>query len=320
MEMQQLRNDTLDSYAASKGTPCKTFYSLRNEYGLDDKWGNLARNSDDALAYFNTCDISQICDILKGETDDIIFLRSAIKEIRRYLDADSLNAVTVSNRLYDIYKKATGIKDFYMSGVYNSYGLLTEEHRNELLNLYANPGNADDIYNTISSVRDKHEGVNYTYPPSPHDGVDQYSPVGEPVSTAAIPGMAVVQAPVYHPLAVEATSFTATLYAYDDGWSAVQTLSGSEGSLDGIIDTKSDMLTMPFTGLEDGRDYRLDWDIVHALWYSAARGRSYYFTYTAPVGIFTTVELNKETYDSAEVSISNNSGTALEGKYIFLGL
>ncbi|MGI6307154.1 MAG: S-layer homology domain-containing protein [Dethiobacteria bacterium] len=319
IEMRQLRNSTLDDYAASKETPCKNFYSLRIEYELDGKWGNLTRSSDDVLAYFNTCDIPRICDILKGESDDVLFLRSAIKEIRGYLDADTVATAPVSNRLYDIYKKATGIKDLYMSSSYDNYGLLTEEQRTELLNLYANPGDGDDIFNTMNSVRHKHEGVNYTFPPSLHDGVDQYSPVGEPTSTAALPGITAVQAPIYHPLAVGATSFTATLYAYDNGWSVVQTLSGTGGSLDGIIDTKSDMLTMPFTGLEDGRDYRVEWVIVHAPSGTALHEEgSHYFTYTAPLGVFTTVELNKETYDSADVTVTNNSGTVLSDQYIFL--
>jgi hypothetical protein len=319
IEMEQMRDDTLDNYAVSKGMPCKNFYSLRSEYGLDDRWGNLTRSSDDVLAYFNTCDIPQICDILQGETDDVVFMQNAIKEIRGYLDADTVATVPVSNRLYDIYRKATGIKDIYTGGTYNNYGLLTEAQHTELLYLYANPNDADDIYNTMNSVRYKHEDVSYTYPPSPHDGVDQFGPVGEPTSTAAFPGTMAVQAPIYHPLAVEAKSITATLYVYDAGWSKVQTLSGTEDLLDGIIDTGNDMLRMSFTGLEDGRDYRVDWDIVHAPYGTAEHEEgNYYFTYTAPVGVFTTVELNEETYDSASVAVTNNSGEVLSDKYVYL--
>ena len=98
---------------------------------------------------------------------------------------------------------------------------------------------------------------------------------------------------------------TATLFAWDDGWSVVSILSGTEGSLDGIVDTKSDMLTMSFAGLEDGREYRVDWDIVHAPYGEALHEEGdYYFTYSAPVGVFTHVELNKETYDSASVIVT----------------
>ena len=319
VEMQHMRNNTLDNYAASKGTTCKNFYSLRGEYNLDSKWDSLTRSSDDFLAYFNTCDIPRICDILKGETDDILFMRNAIKEIRGYLDADTVAAVPVSNRLYDIYRRAEGIKDLYMSSIYDNYGLLTEEQHTELLNLYANPGDEDDIYNTMTSVRHKHEDVNYTYPPSPHKGVNQDSPLGEPASNAALPGRAAVQAPIYHPLTIGATSFTAALYVYNDGWSVVQTLNGSGHSLNGILDTKRDMLTMPFTGLEDGKDYRVDWDIVHTTYGTPlCETGSYYFTYTAPIGVFTTVELNKDTYDSADVIVSNNSGTELVDQYVFI--
>ena len=319
VEMEQMGDSTLGNYAIGKGTPCKNFYSLRSEYDLDGKWDSLTRSGDDVLAYFNTCDISQICDILKGETDDVVFLRNAIKEIRGYLDADTVAAVPVSNRLYDIYRRATGIKDLYMGSAYSNYGLLTEDQHTDLLNLYANPGDADDIANTMSSVRDKHEGVNYRTPPSPHDGVDVYGPVGEPTSTAPVPGVAAVQAPVYHPLAVEARNLTATLFAWDDGWSVVSILSGTEGSLDGIVDTKSDMLTMSFAGLEDGREYRVDWDIVHAPYGEALHEEGdYYFTYSAPVGVFTHVELNKETYDSASVIVTNNSGAELIDRHVYL--
>ncbi len=319
VEMEQMGDNALGDYAIGKGTPCKNFYSLRSEYDLDGKWDSLSRSGDDVLAYFNTCDISQICDILKGETDDVVFLRNAIKEIRGYLDADTVAAVPVSNRLYDIYRRATGIKDLYMGSAYSNYGLLTEDQHTDLLNLYANPGDADDIANTMSSVRDKHEGVNYRTPPSPHDGVDVYVPVGEPTSTAPVPGMAAVQVPIYHPLAVEARNLTATLFAWDDGWSVVSILSGTEGSLDGIVDTKSDMLTMSFAGLEDGREYRVDWDIVHAPYGEALHEEgNHYFTYSDPVGVFTHVELNKETYDSASVIVTNNSGAELIDRHVYL--
>ena len=168
IEMQQLRSNALDNYAESKENPVKTFYSLRQEYDLDDKWDDLTRDGEDVLYYFNICDIPRIRDILKGETDDIIFLNNSIKEIRSYLDSESLNVVTVSNRLYDIYKKATGIKEVYESSSY----LLTEDLRTKVLNMYANPEDIDDILNTIYDVRDKHEGINFTYPPSQHEEVD----------------------------------------------------------------------------------------------------------------------------------------------------
>ncbi|HHX38313.1 MAG TPA: hypothetical protein GX717_10095, partial [Clostridiaceae bacterium] len=318
LEMQQLWQNTLVDYAAKAGTPIKNFYVLREEYELDSKWDSLTRNSDDSLAYFNICDIPQVCDILKGETDDVVFLQNAIKEIRGYLDASSVATVPVSNRLYDIYKKATGIKDLYMGSAYTNYGLMTEAQRTDLLNLYANPADADDIYNTMSSIKDKHAGVNYTYPPSQHEGVGQSSPVGEPVPNAGAAGTVALQAPIYHPLATQATSITATLSVWNDGWSHLQTLSGTD-SLAGMIDPQADILTMPFTGLEDGREYRIEWNIVHAPYGTALnKTGSHHFTYTAPVGVFSTVDLNKETYDSATVIVTNNSGSELSNQYVFL--
>jgi hypothetical protein len=182
IEMQQLRSNALDNYAESKGTPVKSFYSLRHEYGLDDIWDDLTRDGEDVLYYYNICDIPQICDILKGETDDVQFLRNSIKEIRGYLDAGTVDTVPVSNRLYDIYKKATGIKEVYERSTY----LLTEDMRTKVLNMYANPGNEDDIFNTIYDVKVKHEGVNYTYPPSQHEGLDEYKPVVKNMSSQFI--------------------------------------------------------------------------------------------------------------------------------------
>ncbi|MGI6141607.1 MAG: hypothetical protein ACOYEH_07745, partial [Caldicoprobacterales bacterium] len=313
-EMQQLRNSTLDDYANSKGTPLKTFYSLRQENGLNDKWDNLTRDGEDVLYYFNICDIPEICDILKGETDDVVFLRNAIKEIRGYLDANSVATVPVSNRLYDIYKKATGIKEVYESSSY----LLAEELRSEVLNLYANPGDVDDILNTIYDVRDKHEGINFTYPPSQHEGVDEYKPVGDLTYTSSAPGSMAVQTPIYHPVAVNTRTLNATLYIYDDSWTEVQSLNLTEDELQGIIDTERDMMKIPFTGLEDGREYRLDWKIIYGTGSTDYEEKSYFFTYTAPVGVFATVELDKDTYDSADVTVSNNSGTELSDQYVFL--
>lgn len=313
IEMQQLRSNALDNYAESKENPVKTFYSLRQEYDLDDKWDDLTRDGEDVLYYFNICDIPRIRDILKGETDDIIFLNNSIKEIRSYLDSESLNVVTVSNRLYDIYKKATGIKEVYESSSY----LLTEDLRTKVLNMYANPEDVDDILNTIYDVRDKHEGINFTYPPSQHEGVDEYTPVGETTYTASAPGSMMAQMPIYHPAAVNARSLDATLFIYDDEWKEVKPLSLTEGELQGIIDAESDMVNIPFGNLEDGGEYRLDWKIVYGTGPTDYEERSYFFTYGAPVGVFTTVELN-ETYDSAEVTVVNNSGTDLTDQYIFL--
>jgi len=313
-EMQQLRNSTLDDYADNKGTPLKTFYSLRQENGLNDKWDNLTRDGEDVLYYFNICDIPEICDILKGETDDVVFLRNAIKEIRGYLDANSVATVPVSNRLYDIYKKATGIKEVYES----SSHLLTEELRSEVLNLYANPGDVDDILNTIYDVRDKHEGINFTYPPSQHEGVDEYTPVGDLTYTSSAPGSMAVQTPIYHPVAVNTRILNATLYIYDDSWTEVQRLNQTEDELQGIIDTERDMMEIPFAGLEDGREYLLEWEITYGTGPTDYETGSYFFTYDAPVGVFAIVELNKDTYDTATVTVSNNSGTELSDQYVFL--
>ncbi|MDD2215949.1 MAG: S-layer homology domain-containing protein [Eubacteriales bacterium] len=318
IEMQQLRNTTLYNYAESKGTLVKTFYSLRQEFGLDHKWDNLTRDAGDALYYFNICDIPQICDILKGETDDVLFLRNSIKEIRGYLDADTVDTIPVSNRLYDIYKKATGVKDIYMGSAYENYGLLTEEQHTNLMNLYANPWDGDDILNTVNSVKQKHEGIDYTYPPSQHEGVDEYTPVGAPTYTASAPGSIAVQTPIYHPVAVNTRSLNATLFIYDDEWNKVQTLILTEDELQGIIDTESDMVKIPFADLEDGREYRLDWKITYGTGLTDYEEGGYYFTYTSPVGVFTTVELNEETYDSANVTVNNNSGINLNDQYIFL--
>lgn len=313
-EMQQLKNSTLDDYANSKGTPLKTFYSLRQENGLDGKWGNLTRDGEDVLYYFNICDIPEICDILKGETDDVVFLRNAIKEIRGYLDANSVATVHVSNRLYDIYKKTTGIKEVYESSSY----LLTEELRSEVLNLYANPGDVDDILNTIYDVRDKHEGINFTYPPSQHEGVDEYTPVGDLTYTSSAPGSMAVQTPIYHPVAVNTRILNATLYIYDDSWTEVQRLNQTEDELQGIIDTERDMMEIPFAGLEDGREYLLEWEITYGTGPTDYETGSYFFTYDAPVGVFAIVELNKDTYDTATVTVINNSGTELSDQYVFL--
>jgi uncharacterized repeat protein (TIGR02543 family) len=313
IEMQQLRSNALDNYAESKGTPVKSFYSLRHEYGLDDIWDDLTRDGEDVLYYYNICDIPQICDILKGETDDVQFLRNSIKEIRGYLDAGTVDTVPVSNRLYDIYKKATGIKEVYERSTY----LLTEDLRTKVLNMYANPEDVDDILNTIYDVRDKHEGINFTYPPSQHEGVDEDTPVGETTYTASAPGSMMAQMPIYHPAAVNARSLDATLFIYDDEWKEVKPLSLTEGELQGIIDAESDMVNIPFGNLEDGGEYRLDWKIVYGTGPTDYEERSYFFTYGAPVGVFTTVELN-ETYDSAEVTVVNNSGTDLTDQYIFL--
>ncbi|MGI6733847.1 MAG: S-layer homology domain-containing protein [Anaerovoracaceae bacterium] len=313
IEMQQLRSNALDNYAESKGTPVKSFYSLRHEYGLDDIWDDLTRDGEDVLYYYNICDIPQICDILKGETDDVQFLRNSIKEIRGYLDAGTVDTVPVSNRLYDIYKKATGIKEVYERSTY----LLTEDMRTKVLNMYANPGNEDDIFNTIYDVKVKHEGVNYTYPPSQHEGLDEYKPVGDTTYTSSAPGSMIAQTPIYHPAAVNTRSLNATLFIYGDEWNEVQTLSLTEDGLQGIIDAESDMVNIPFDNLEDGGEYRLDWKIVYGTGSTDYEERSYFFTYGAPVGVFTTVELN-ETYDSAEVTVVNNSGTDLTDQYVFL--
>ena len=127
----------------------------------------------------------------------------------------------------------------------------------------------------------------------------------------------IAQTPIYHPAAVNTRSLNATLFIYGDEWNEVQTLSLTEDGLQGIIDAESDMVNIPFDNLEDGGEYRLDWKIVYGTGSTDYEERSYFFTYGAPVGVFTTVELN-ETYDSAEVTVVNNSGTDLTDQYVFL--
>lgn len=320
IEMDLLLDDELRGYGLSKNDTIENIYTLREKYNLDDLWFELTVNPENSLSYFNTCDISRICEILNGETDDILFLKDSIREISEYMGKDSVNIFSTSNRLYDIYKRATAINDMYTSNTYNNYGLMTEEQRTEILNLYANPNDGDDILNSISELKRRHEGINYTYPPSPYQGIDEYTQVGEATSKAIIPGTANIQANIYHPLAVNATSIDANLYLYDDGWSLVDTISRSlnDKSAD-IIDKDKDLLSMKFTNLEDGREYRVEWEITHSPYGTALyENGEYYFTYTSPKGVFTSVELNKDTYDSVDITIINNSDRELVDEKMYV--
>lgn len=320
IEMNLLIDTELTNYAATKNKIIKNFYQLRAKYGLDDLWLELTVNPENSLFYFNTCDISRICEILNGETEEIIFLKDSIKTIRNYKDKDSVDIHSTSNNLYDIYKRATAIKDMYMGNMFSTYGLQTDEYKTEILDLYANPNDGDDILNSISELKRRHEGINYTYPPSPYQGIDEYTQVGEPTSKAIIPGTANIQANIYHPLAVNATSIDANLYLYDDGWSLVDTISRSlnDKSAD-IIDKDKDLLSMKFTNLEDGREYRVEWEITHSPYGTALyENGEYNFTYTSPKGVFTSVELNKDTYDSVDITIINNSDRELVDEKMYV--
>jgi hypothetical protein len=316
LEMELIIDDSLGAYGTSKGENLEDFYSLRDKYDLFNKWNNLTMSSDNSLNYFNICDLPKITEILSGETDVDLFLKDSIKKIRGYRDSKEVDIYSTSNRLYDIYRYATGIKDLYRgtNSAYEKYGLTTEDYRTEILKLYANPGDGDDILNSINDLMSEHEGLNYTYPPSPYEGIDVDDPVGEPEVKATMPGMVNIKANIYHPLAVNASSINYSLYIYDNGWTEVDSISKSD-DLGLYIDPENDMLTIPFMDLEDGREYRLDWEITHSPNGSALYEKgNHYFTYNSPKGVFTSVELNKDTYDSVDITIINNSDSDLENR------
>ncbi len=107
---------------------------------------------------------------------------------------------------------------------------------------------------------------------------------------------------------------------FDDGWSLVDTISRSlsDKSTD-IIDKDKDLLNINFINIEDKRDYRVEWEIVHApSGIALYEDGEYYFTYTSPKGVFTSVELNEETYDSVYITIINNSDTDLINRKIYI--